>query len=476
MGLKVDISEFWCKFFIMTALKRIGPIAIIVCILLACEDPSSSPGEKYTQYGRPMANTPAIEDIIMYEVNLRAFSQSGDLQGVIQRLPILDSMGINVIWLMPIHPIGEINSVNSPYSVKDYRAVAAEYGTLEDLRMLTDEAHALGMAVIMDWVANHTAWDNPWIENKSWYTLDTNFEIISPPGTNWQDVADLNFYNESMRDAMIDVMKYWVLEANVDGYRCDYADGVPQDFWAEALNTLSDIPDRQLIFLAEGNRPDHYQAGFDLTYAWSFYGTMKNVFHGGASSLLFDTDVSEKLNIPHGSSILRFSTNHDESAWDATPLVLFNGKQGALAASVTTFFLGGVPLIYTGQEVGRLQTLPFFSNSPIDWNTNPDMFATYIQMLRFYSLSNAAKKGELSIYGNEDVLCFTKSLTHETLLILDNVRNETIQFSIPETLQNTEWQDVLAQDSLGLSTQVSLAPYQYFILQQISDTFLPSSR
>ncbi|MBC8193924.1 MAG: alpha-amylase [FCB group bacterium] len=450
-------------------MKRSKLLVLLVAILwlmCSCEEPKTSDGSKYTQYSTPMSDVPAIEDIIMYEINLRAFSVSGDLQGVIQRLPALEDLGINVIWLMPIHPIGEINSVNSPYSVKDYKEISAEYGSLEDLRELSDKAHERGMAVIMDWVANHTAWDNPWINNKSWYTLDQNYEIISPPGTNWLDVADLNHYNSSMQDAMIDAMEYWILEANIDGYRCDYADGVPLDFWSKALTELSSTPDRQLIFLAEGSRSDHYQAGFDLTYGWSFYGSMKSVFNGAAASLLFDTNSEEYSGVPEGSDILRFTTNHDESAWDATPIVLFKGKQGALAASIATIFMGGVPLIYTGQEVGREQSIPFFSNSPINWNANPELLLSYQQVLELYTNSQAAKVGALSSFPDDDILCFTRSNEFETLHIMVNLRNETIQFNTPEDLQNGEWQDMLANSSLSLNSPLMLDPFQFFILKQ----------
>jgi len=192
----------------------------------------------YVQYGTPFANMPATDDVVMYEVNLRAFSANGNLQGVTSRLDEIKALGVNVIWLMPIHPVGILNGINSPYCVKDYKGVGTEYGTLEDVRTLTTEAHNRGMAVILDWVANHTSWDNPWIQNTDWYTKNNAGNIVHPPGTNWTDVADLNFDNSDMRLAMIDAMQYWILEANIDGFRCDYADGVPFSFWNQAINKL----------------------------------------------------------------------------------------------------------------------------------------------------------------------------------------------------------------------------------------------
>jgi len=163
---------------------------------------------------------------------------------------------------MPVHPIGIIKTVNSPYCIKNYKEVNPEYGTLDDLRTLIREAHKRNMAVILDWAANHTSWDNPWIEHKSWYTQDGSGNIIHPAGTNWQDVADLNFNNSEMRLEMIRSMKYWVLTANVDGFRCDAADYVPFSFWKQAIK----IPNRKLIMLAEGACADHFTAGFQLNF------------------------------------------------------------------------------------------------------------------------------------------------------------------------------------------------------------------
>ncbi|MEY3598605.1 MAG: hypothetical protein RL521_1027, partial [Bacteroidota bacterium] len=255
-----------------------------------CPDPKPEVTETpdpsgYTQYGLPVDSVPNGRDMVMYEVNLRAFSASGDLQGVLSRIDELDSLGINTIWLMPIHPIGTVNSVNSPYSVKDFKAVGAEFGSLEDLRELTDAAHSKGMFVIMDWVANHTAWDNAWVTaHPDWYTQDANGNIIWPAGTNWQDVADLNYDNNEMRLAMIDALKFWVMEANVDGYRCDHADGVPNDFWQSAIDELRALPNRKLIFLAEGSGVGLLNAGFDMTFGWDFYNGLKNVYNGSPAS------------------------------------------------------------------------------------------------------------------------------------------------------------------------------------------------
>ncbi|MCB0652212.1 MAG: hypothetical protein KDC85_13125 [Saprospiraceae bacterium] len=454
----------------MKLIKFFALLFFVSLIHFSCkkEDPTppGDDGTTYTQYGTPFADVPATADIVMYEVNLRAFSQGGNLQGVIDRLDELKALGTNVIWLMPIYPIGQVNSVNSPYSVKDYKAVSPEYGTLESLQTLTDEAHARGMAIVLDWVANHTSWDNAWIENKTWYTQDASGNIIHPAGTNWMDVADLNFANTNMREAMIDAMEYWVFEANVDGFRCDYADGVPFDFWKQAIDELRSAPDRQLIFLAEGDRSDHYAAGFDMTYGWSFYGAVKSVFGGSSAGNLYLTHNSEYSGIPSGKQKLRFTTNHDESAWDKTPMVLFNGKKGALAASVMTIFMGGVPLFYTGQEVGRTSNVPFFSNSPINWNDNPDMLQAYQEIMAFYTQSEAAKTGTNTHYSDPKVVCFKKVSGNESLLVMVNARNSQSSFSLPAALQNTSWTNALTGEITELGSSLTLENYQYLLLTQ----------
>ena len=402
----------------------------------------------------------------MYEVNLRAFSSSGDLQGVINRLDQLKALNVNVIWLMPIYPIGQINSVNSPYCVKNYYEVGSEFGTLADLRTLTTEAHNRNMAVVVDWVANHTAWDNPWItQHPEWYSQDGAGNIIIPPGTNWNDVADLNFSNATMRVNMIDAMKYWTLEANIDGFRCDYADGVPYSFWKQAIDSLNTIPNRNLIFLAEGTRADHYDAGFEMTYAWDFYTSIKNVFAGSAPSTIYTTNTSEYAGVPAGKRKLRFTTNHDQSAWEATPMTLFNGKAGATCASVITTYYNGVPLIYTGQEVGRVSTVPFFSNSPINWTVNLDMQQNYRDMLSFYSESAVSRYGTVVPYTANDVVCFKKVLNADQVLVIANVRNNTTNYSIPTALLNSTWTNAITGAPVTIGSSLSLMAYQYLILK-----------
>ena len=261
----------------------------VSCVSTAQTDKHQSIKTDPPQYGKPFSKVPDKRDVILYQVNMRAFSREGNFKGVLARLDSIKALGINVIYLMPIYPIGILNTVNSPYCIKDYLAINKEFGGMEDLRALVNGAHKRNMAIILDWVANHTSFDHFWIKNKSWYLQDSVGNIVSPPGTGWTDVAQLNFSNAAMRLEMIKEMKYWVYCANIDGFRCDYADGPPIDFWKQAIDTLRNISTHQLLFLAEGSRSSNYSAGFDYNFGFNFFTNLKNVYANKRSVLSIDS-------------------------------------------------------------------------------------------------------------------------------------------------------------------------------------------
>ncbi|MFY8181283.1 MAG: alpha-amylase family glycosyl hydrolase [Flavobacterium sp.] len=427
-------------------------------------EPTPTPTEP-VQYETPFAGIPNTSDIVMYEINERAFSTSGDFAGIISRLDQIKELGVNVIWLMPTTPIGSINSINSPYCVKDFKGVNPEFGNLENLRTLVREAHQRGMAVILDWVANHTSWDNPWIQNRSWYTQDSSGNIIHPAGTNWQDVADLNFNNSAMRLEMIKAMKYWVLTANVDGFRCDAADYVPFDFWKQAIDDLRLIPNRDIIMLAEGSRADHFTAGFDLNFGWDFFGKNKNVFKNShAASDLFNTSTLEYSTITSGKQKLRFTSNHDECAWDDTPLGLFGGIQASLSAFVISSFMDGVPLIYNGQEVGCTVKLPYFSNSPINWSTNPTMLIEYKRLINLRNTHAAIRTGTIIDFSSADLVAFKKQKNADEVFVIANSRNSAKIFTVPTALVGTVWINTSDNTSITLGSSINLSAFEYTIL------------
>ncbi|WP_243749319.1 alpha-amylase family glycosyl hydrolase [Mucilaginibacter agri] len=421
-------------------------------------------------YGTPFTGVPDTKDIIMYEVNIRAFSKDANFKGVLSRLDSIKALGVNVIWLMPIYPVGQVNAVKplgSPYAVKDYNAVNPDFGTLDDLRNIVSEAHKRNMSVILDWVADHTSPDNAWTANKSWYQQNASGALIPPPGTNYADVVALNYNSSEMRTAMIRAMKYWVLTANVDGYRCDYADPIPTDFWKQSLDTLKKFTDRKLIFLSEGSKQEQFTAGFQMNYGFSFYSTLKDIFAGKqAPSNLFTTNTAENNTLAAGGAKLRYSTNHDVTLSDGSTVDIYNGKQGALAAFVLAAYMNGVPLIYDGQEVGSSKEINYFANDPIDWITNPDMVAEYKKIIAFRTGSEAVKSGTMTVYNNADIIAFEKKSGTDDVLILVNARNSVINFSIPTNLQNTSWTNGLTKTDLTLTDQYTFQPYGYLVLKK----------
>src|SRR6186713_3376277 len=324
------------------------PIALI--LLQACSKhnnaspappPTGPTDTTYVQYGTPYTSTPAPEDCTIYQVNFRAFGQGNNFAAVQGRLDSIRALGINTLYLMPVYPVGITKSVNSPYCVRDYLAVNTEFGDLTGLRTLVAEAHKRNMAVLFDWVADHTSWDNPWIANKSWYKQDGAGNIISPPNTGWNDVAALNFTNTDLRKAMIRAMKYWVYQANIDGYRVDAADFVPADFWHQAIDSLRAITTHKLLLFAEGTRPDHFTAGFDLVFGMGFYYNMVNNVFGKSGTVrsIDSVNTVEYANANPSSRVVRYISNHDVDNSDGTPLDLLGGRTGSLAAFDTAAYM-----------------------------------------------------------------------------------------------------------------------------------------
>ena len=408
-------------------------------------------------------------DVSIYQVNTRVFSASGNLKGVITRLDSIKALGINVIYIMPLYPVGKIKSVNSPYCIQDYKTIAAEFGTMEDLKSLVNAAHQKQMGVLMDWVANHTAFDHPWTKNKSWYLQDSIGNIISPPGTGWNDVAQLNFNNKEMRKEMINSMKYWLKEANIDGFRCDYSDGPPFDFWKEAVASLrAAAGNRKLLLLSEGTRADHFKAGFDYNFGFRFFENMKNIYEHGKSVQSIDSlNAADLKGAADGQQFVRYTSNHDVNGSDGTSLELFDGKKGELAAFVVAAYMQSIPMIYNGQEVGTPYRLTFpFTAAKIDWSNNPAHTIAYKKVLHVRNRSNVIRRGKLKSFSNADVCVFTKQLGNREVLVMANLRNKALNYTLPQAVKNPSWKDAFNAENRKLASTVALAPYEYIVLEK----------
>ena len=441
-------------------MKKLFLSISIVAAIVACR-PSQETKEAPFQM-------PAIDDIAMYQVNPRVFAPDHSLNAVAERIDSIRDLGVNIMWVMPIYPIGIEKGKNSPYCISDYKAIAPEFGTIDDLKNLAQECHQHGMGIILDWVANHTAWDHPWVkEHPDWYTYDEKADtIICPQPWNWEDVADLNYDNKDMRAAMIDAMKFWIVDVGIDGFRCDVADGVPADFWKDAIDQLrAAAGDRQILMLAEGKHSDNFTVGgFDMNYGWDYKDELVKVFKGASAEDLIKADKAEYDSLPDGKVKLRFTTNHDHST-EATPCVEFTNDRGAMAAYVASIFPHGGALIYGSQEVGYPEPINFFKYVPVDWTAKPEIYREYQTLIGLYNDHPALRKGKMTAYPDKDVLVFEKTDAAERFLVAVNVRNAEKTFTTPSQWVNRDVEDLVTGQAIKFDATFTLSPFQYIIVE-----------
>lgn len=322
------------------------------------------------------------KNAVIYEVNLRQYTEEGTFNAFAEHLPRLKELGIDILWFMPIHPIGEKNrkgSLGSYYSVKDFKAVNPEHGTIKDFKSLVNQIHEMGMYVLIDWVANHAAWDNVLVDtNPEFFTVDENGNFI-PPVPDWSDVIDFNYENKELWDYMKGALRFWVEECNIDGYRCDVAGMVPTEFWNEVRKELDEI--KPVFMLAEWETPELHEYAFDMTYAWDLHHLMNDIAQGKKSAEDFDKYwKKEKKNYPEEAYRMIFTSNHDENSWNGTVFErLGDAAEAMLVLSAT---VEGMPLVYSGQETGLDKRLEFFEKDLIEWKEHKffDLYKTLFSL------------------------------------------------------------------------------------------------
>ncbi len=375
---------------------------------------------------RPVASW--VRDAVIYELNVRTFSSEGTFNAVTARLPELQKLGVTVVWLMPIHPLGQVKkkgSIGSPYAVRDYMDVNPAYGTKDDLKRLVREAHRMGLKVIIDVVANHTSWDNVLMKTPSYYRRDASGQILSP--YDWTDVAALNYANPATRAYMHGVLQYWLRDFDLDGFRCDVAGEVPTDFWEEARRNLEQIkPD--IVMLAESHEPELLTSAFDLDYGWPGYHALKDAILGNRSARAVREEwEAERRNYPTGALHLRIADNHDEKR-----AITFFGERAALAAFALVFTMDGVPLLYNGNEVGdATESLApaLFEKLPVWWQMRerrPEFPRFYDGMIPLRRAHSALRGGATTWVRNTDedrVITFVRSDATEEVLVAVNLTN-----------------------------------------------------
>lgn len=378
---------------------------------------------------RARASVPAwVRGGVIYEIYPRQFSEQGNFAGVTAQLDRLKELGVNILWLMPIHPIGQEKKkgpIGSPYAVRDYYAVNPDYGTAADLKRLVAEAHRRGMKVIIDVVANHTSWDSVLMKTPEFYVRDASGKITYPH--DWSDVAELNYDNPQLRRYMIDMLKFWLREYDLDGFRCDVAAEVPTDFWEQARVEIDKVkPD--ILMLAESDKPELLVRAFDLDYSWPLHGTLNDVLQGRRDANAFrQTWEADEAKYPRGALRMRFSDNHDERR-----AVARFGEGGALAASALMLTLDGVPMLYNGMEVGDTTESgdpALFYRLPVFWpieKRRPEFPRFYRQLLALRKSHPAFTRGSLGWLHNSDasrVVTFVRRDETEEIVVAINFSN-----------------------------------------------------
>ncbi len=411
----------------------------------------------------------------IFEVNVRQHTPEGTFEALRRDLPRLRDLGVDILWLMPIHPIGEKNrkgTLGSYYSVKDYKAVNPEFGTPADFRAFMQDAHRMGMKVILDWVGNHTAWDHAWVEDHpDWYTRDSSGAIV-PPVPDWSDVADLDYEKEEMRRAMIDALRYWVREYDVDGYRCDVAMMVPTDFWNSARAALDSI--KPVFMLAEAEQKDHHLQAFDMSYSWEFLHIMNGIAKGEKKLDEIDAYLARQdTAFPRSAYRMYFTTNHDENTWNGT-----GGERYGKARQVydvLALTIAGMPLIYSGQEGGEAyedgkpHRLRFFDKDTVRWNKYP-YSDFYSRLLKVHRTQPALWNGEhggafrrLPTSQGDRIYAFTRTKGESEVVVLLNFSDKSTKLDLTAEKPEGNFTSIFNNQNLSLYTSGSLplAPYGY---------------
>jgi glycosidase len=410
----------------------------------------------------------------IYEVNLRQYTASSSIKDFEKQLSRLRSMGVEILWFMPITPIGlagrKMNEteLGSYYAVKDYKAVNPEFGTMADWKAMVKHAHALGFKVITDWVANHAANDNGWIKtHPDFFSRDSAGNTIPP--YDWTDVRKLNFSNRELRDSMIDAMKFWLRETGIDGFRCDVAGDVPVDFWKECIDQLNKV--KKVFMLAEGEAASLHTAGFDATYAWNIMREMGDLYSGKKNVQQFDSALNHSIAaFPADAYRMYFTSNHDENSWNGTEFEKYGDAYKTFAVFTQTIYQS-VPLIYSGQEIANKKRLKFFVKDPIDWGKNYPMAPFYRTLLNLRKINPAlaasASYKKLTSTKDNAVFAYVRQQGNYKVVVILNLSKQAQQFSISDKLVAGNPMNVFmgVREKLDEKHVFSVEPWGYIVYE-----------
>jgi glycosidase len=409
----------------------------------------------------------------IYQINTRQFTPEGTFAAAERELPRLKALGVDILWLMPIHPIGQIKrkgTLGSPYAVRDHLAVNPEFGTLADFKHFVAAAHAQGLHVILDWVGNHTAWDHVLrTSHPEWYEKDRKGQPHPTPWYDWDDIIDLDYNQSGLRRYMTEAMRFWVREAGVDGYRVDAAGLTPLDFWEQAAAELRAI--KPVFLLAEWESRDLHARAFDASYAWTWWEGLRAVAEGKADATsLYTYYAWNQKFYPKQAYRMLYTTNHDKNAWDGTEFEIFG--PAADAAIAFSFVSEGIPLIYNGQEVGNRKRLAFFERDALQWQASP-YTALYTKLLALKKQHSALWNGEWGATMEQvpndapkQVFSFVRQNAGDKVFAVFNLSAQPVHAGFRDDLHLGRYRDFATGAVLQVDggTRFALAPWSYKIL------------
>jgi glycosidase len=404
----------------------------------------------------------------LYEVNLRQYTQEGTFEAFSNHLQRLHDMGVKVLWFMPVTPISKekrLGTLGSYYACSSYTQTNPEFGTIADFKRLVNEAHDLGFKVIIDWVANHTGWDHEWVtSNPGFYKKNAAGNFYDNNG--WQDVIDLNYYDYSMRRAMISSMEFWVTECNIDGFRCDMAHLVPLDFWRDARKQLDTI--RPLFWLAETEHYN-YQFVFDCSYAWNFMHASENFAKKkiGIEDLKSTLADYQKKKLPHTNHLF-YTSNHDENSWNGTEYEKYGNA--ALPFAVLTATWSGLSLVYSGQEIPNHKRLNFFEKDTIQWNWSNELQDFYKTLNGHRNYFGEEQTEALLLKsGDKPVLAFLKSSESKQSLVIINFSDAVQNIQLEEPSVDGEYEEIFTSKKCEAPSlkNFKMEPWQYFVFKKV---------
>ena len=417
-----------------------------------------------------------IANTNIYEVNIRQYSVEGSFNAFAISLPRLKDMGVEILWIMPIHPIGKINrkgTLGSYYSISDFKTVNPEFGTADDFNNLIKLAHEMGMKVIMDWVANHAAWDNVWTKNHPEYFVRDEAGNFTTP-YDWTDVIQIDHSNDKEQDAMIDAMQYWVTDFDIDGFRADLAHLTPLAFWHKARTAIEPLkPD--LFWLAESEDINYHEV-FDATFTWEWMHSTESFYKSNSSlTTLYEVLAKYNTEFPETAHRMYFTSNHDENTWNGTG----QEKYGDMLKCLTVFSCtcNGIPMIYSGEEMPNLKRLQFFEKDAIDWNGKYQLHDFYKTLLTLRKTNPALRSADEAVStfhiiteGGKNIMAFLrKNEMHEVLVFL-NLSNDVSGFTIKDQLVNAVYKNVFTATELPLQpgSFLKMQPWDYLVFERES--------